>query len=56
MNENHRDDDEDAIRQGTKLRVIIEKTHFKVRRFNLASIKYDLVNNICGIMNDDLKL
>ncbi|KAM3140808.1 hypothetical protein pb186bvf_007035 [Paramecium bursaria] len=57
INETYRDDDEEAIRQGTKLRVMIEKTHFKVGRFKgFASMTGDRINNICGIINDDLKL
>ena len=57
LQESFKDDDEEVIKPGTKLRVQVVKAnykHGKLRAF--AHLTGDGINNVCGIISDDLKL
>lgn len=45
------------IEQGTKIRVKVEKTNFKGNVLKaFAKLSGDQINDICGVVNDELKL
>ncbi|CAK72357.1 unnamed protein product (macronuclear) [Paramecium tetraurelia] len=55
--ESYKDQDEEVIKQGTKLRVQVQKTHYKQGKLRaFAHLTGDNLDNICGILSDDLKV
>ncbi|CAD8134443.1 unnamed protein product [Paramecium octaurelia] len=56
-NESYKEEDEEVIKQGTKLRVQVQKTNYKQGKLRaFAHLTGDNLDNICGILSDDLKL